>query len=512
MLNLTTDCGPWSFADLRTHGVELHDREWEHASSTCCRRRSPVHRGFGPDVDATLRDKAVKLLVLVVADSSNFTRALTLANVAAFSQVREVSADFLVVASNCDRWRGVSMAATKTLGITFRCITVQPAASPSVATEAPAAHKAKCKHRNNAASTCSASTFRPKLPLQLYGIDMLRSLSLDSKAGFQPQVRRRGGDARPRKTAARASRILTSSPPAAALATVPVTATLAGTVTSAAQLMLIASGAAVAGVRAPATHTATRPLPRPPSPPPPPPPPPPPAPPRLLEGYDAVWMPDADIAFSTDGIAAFLLRWACAFEAGPPLVAQPALHGDLGRTGRSQQFWHLNYGREWQPEGRLAQIGAVGFHAPYIEQQAPLLDAGFFAWFAEAIGRPLAAMQEKHGTDLGTDQLWCRAAAHYAIQRQGREGAGERLRRASCAVLPVPFRHRGLQRRRPGAFWRGSATVREAAAERWPFFWLDTKLLRMFRLSSEHVEETKRLRHDRCMVRLASSRRIGPAC
>jgi hypothetical protein len=47
-----------------------------------------------------------------------------------------------------------------------------------------------------------------------------------------------------------------------------------------------------------------------------------------------------------------------------------------------------------------------------VEQQVPLLDAKFFAHFVESLGRELGAMQLTHGTDIGTDELWCRAAGH----------------------------------------------------------------------------------------------------
>ena len=141
----------------------------------------------------------------------------------------------------------------------------------------------------------------------------------------------------------------------------------------------------------------------------------------------------------------------------------------------------------------------------------------FFEWFVNVVGRPLASMQRTHGTDMGTDQLWCRAATHFARRQASGSGSGadngrRQQERPGCAVLPVPFRHRGSQRRRPVEFWRGSNAVREAAAARWPEFWLEPRLLHMFKLSSEHVEERRRLPADRCMVRLVSSRKIGRAC
>ena len=71
---------------------------------------------------------------------------------------------------------------------------------------------------------------------------------------------------------------------------------------------------------------------------------------------------------------------------------------------------------------------------------------------------------------------------------------------------------RGAQSKRPAAFWRGVGLVREEAAKRWPQYWLDHGLLGQHRLSSEHVEPTKSLPADVCMVRRVSSTRIGPAC
>ena len=222
-----------------------------------------------------------------------------------------------------------------------------------------------------------------------------------------------------------------------------------------------------------------------------------------IDAFDALWMPDADVAFTTDGVSAFLARWACAFDAGPPLVSQPAMHGDVGRTARAQIYWHLNYAREWQPQGRVAAVGALATHVAYVEQQAPLLDRRFFSWFADTVGDSLAAMQLSAGSDLSTDQLWCKAAGHYA-QQVG-------VLQPSCAVIPIPFRHRDRVTIKQNArFWRGSHSVRVAAAQRWPQYWLDPKLLGLYKLSSYHID--KALANDRCMVERFSSRRLGPGC
>ena len=202
-----------------------------------------------------------------------------------------------------------------------------------------------------------------------------------------------------------------------------------------------------------------------------------------MDGFDAIWLPDADVRFTTDGISAFLLHWACAFSAGAPVIAQPVMHGRVSRASRSQQFWPFNYGREWQPSGRLSDLDVRAFHTAYVEQQAPLVDARFFFWFGEEIGAELAKVQQTHNTDIGTDQLWCRAAAHSKAH-------------VSRAAFPTP----GLCRNSHTipARWRTAQTTVSFLArtacrdlpKHWPSYWLDGRLLQMYKLSSAHVEMT----------------------
>ena len=146
---------------LLEHGVRPHNHEWE--GQACYTRRSII-RGFGPDTDGTLKPHAVRLLVLLVADSGNFTRALTLANVAAFSQLPEVSADYLLVVA---KWSSMLAEVKQTLGMRIDCVE-QPEAPMEVRLNP------KCSRRTSAASICSARAFRPKLPLQLHGLEVLR--------------------------------------------------------------------------------------------------------------------------------------------------------------------------------------------------------------------------------------------------------------------------------------------------------------------------------------------------
>ena len=447
----SSSCGRWNFTQLAHFGVHAHDSEWstlaktDHdARPTCCRRRSPQFVRFEPEADALLKPSSVRLLVVLATDSTNATRALTLSNIAAFSQLNQVRASFVVVVGRCGKWASVAAGAAA-LGVPFDCVLrpPEPSSSPS-------------KNGGGAA-------FRPKLPLQLHGAMKYLHRMVEETSEEQQQ-------------AAEAIAERDALDPGAA-----------GSSSSS------SSSAAADNSR-----------------------------------FDAIWLPDADVAFTADGVSDFLLRWSCAFSAGPPFVSQPAMHGALSRTGRSQQFWPFNYGREWQSNGRLGDLNAIAMHTAYVEQQAPLLDAPFFVWFVNVIGQPLAAIQRTHGTDVGTDQLWCRAAGHYARlaveadrrkrARQGdvyvvdRSPAADAIMRPGCAVIPVPFRHKGVQRRRPPAFWKGVGAVRDQAEARWPEYWLGGPLMHKYRLTSEHVELTKSLEADRCMVRKVSSTRLGPAC
>jgi hypothetical protein len=419
--------GRWSIPDLSAHGVHPHNAEW--LDGGCCQRRN----GFGAErwapklvSEVSLKQASTRLLVVVVGDSRNSTRATVLANTAALSQLETASVQYVVVAAACTDWSDV-LAGSATLGVPFLCVE-QPllhdssSSSPDAATASTLATQPSA---SPASTSASAYNFRPKLPMQLAGVRaaLARARGSGASASEQP----------------------------------------------------------------------------------------------LDAFFDAVWLPDIDIVLTTDALRAFLVRWACAFSAGPPYVAQPVLHGAT-RTVRSQQFWPFNFGLEWQPGGRLADLGVLAMHTAYIEQQAPIFEAGFFAWFAHEIGATLASWQESEGTDIATDQLWCRAAAHYGVGRRPR-GAESSTAPApvaaappSCAVIPVPFRHRGEQRKRPAKFWRGTGTVRGLASEKWPQHWLDPTLLSQYKLSSSHIEPSRSLHGDRCMVRYVSSTRLGAAC
>ncbi|MDC0526126.1 hypothetical protein OAO87_03910 [bacterium] len=155
---------------------------------------------------------------------------------------------------------------------------------------------------------------------------------------------------------------------------------------------------------------------------------------------------------------------------------------------------------------RLA--GALGLATAYVEQQAPLIDSGFFRWFFERIGGELAQMQDSFGSDWATDQLWCRAAAVYAREHLGA------ARRVACAVLTAPVLHESSQTiaGAHGVPHANGSQLRRWAAETWPDWWLADKLKNFYKLDVYHATARLRLRSDFCMVTMFSSSRLGPLC
>ena len=134
---------------------------------------------FGPDGEGTLLPNSVKLLVVLVADSSNFTRSLTLSNIAAFSQLREIRASFLVIVEQCANWIDVHAAATATLGMRLECVERPPHLEREAAVKLT---KARCANRNSQTAACSTSSFRLK---------PVKRLTRSSRA--RRRGRRRGG-------------------------------------------------------------------------------------------------------------------------------------------------------------------------------------------------------------------------------------------------------------------------------------------------------------------------------
>ena len=234
--------------------------------------------------------------------------------------------------------------------------------------------------------------------------------------------------------------------------------------------------------------------------------------------FSAVWLPDADISFSWGrskfDTKSFLRRWACAFEGGPPIIAQPTIEP---RTN----FWIFSHREYGHITGRMRHTGMQALHTAFVEQQAPLLDGAFASWFMSSVAPTLAAMQAKYSSTWGTDRLWCGAAEEYAaiqwsIANQN-DSKQHQTKRVGCAVILGKLMHKDTKTlphwhdvdtaRR---FKAGGVLVNRAAHARWPTWFLNLRLLHLYRGSVEHAGG--RLHNDQCMVQHYGVSRLGRHC
>eukprot|EP01031_Cornospumella_fuschlensis_P034829 gene34829-42179_t len=58
---------------------------------------------------------------------------------------------------------------------------------------------------------------------------------------------------------------------------------------------------------------------------------------------------------------------------------------------------------------------AIVFHNGLVEQQVPLFDADFFAWYVKRVLVHTLPYSLQYGADWGHDRTWCRAARAYSI-------------------------------------------------------------------------------------------------
>ena len=169
--------------------------------------------------------------------------------------------------------------------------------------------------------------------------------------------------------------------------------------------------------------------------------------------HEGIWLLDEDISLARTNITSWLSLWRCAFPGGHPLVAAAPIKQS------TQAFWPHNW-LTWTPgvdHGWLG--GALGLKTSFVEGQAPLLDAKFFAWFFGKLeagggagegppaGTPLWEALDKAGTDWGVDELWCKAGEEFLGASKGDP------KRTTCAVLREPIDH------------EDSKTIRESSKE-----------------------------------------------
>lgn len=154
----------------------------------------------------------------------------------------------------------------------------------------------------------------------------------------------------------------------------------------------------------------------------------------LLGDYERVWMLDADISLQDFKFDDFFSVVRCLGA----LVSQPLITGNSQSIPvLNRDFWDDEFPK-W-PQGFLfdpKRGRPIAVRYRYIEQQVPVFDAAFFAWFIDRAVAPLSesykAMLE---TDWGLDDIWCRAAQEYAVVTKTASNA-------PCGiVLSTPLNH-----------------------------------------------------------------------
>ena len=191
--------------------------------------------------------------------------------------------------------------------------------------------------------------------------------------------------------------------------------------------------------------------------------------------YDAVWLPDDDLAFERFDWRAFLHQWLCTFSGGPPIVTQPPIQGVRRLTPMQEA-----YAKPWPARAETWKTCMIGelataydgdacflrhtraLQVGFVEGQAALLDARFLSWlFEQPLTERIVRAQLIHGSEAGPDAVWCGAAAEWWSASRG-DTAGFR---PACAVVPVPIRHddtRSLAAGTTQHFVKGFKVLRDA--------------------------------------------------
>jgi hypothetical protein len=139
----------------------------------------------------------------------------------------------------------------------------------------------------------------------------------------------------------------------------------------------------------------------------------------LLPLYNNVFLMDEDISLANFNITLFMAHWKCSFNP-PPLIVQPLVF-------ESTQFFKFLSLPAWKE----ARPNVYASTVMLVEQQAPLLNAEFFAWFVRYVLAETNEVALVRGSDWGHDQTWCGAARAYATQVLGQKHII-----APCAVFP----------------------------------------------------------------------------
>eukprot|EP01040_Poterioochromonas_malhamensis_P007718 gene7718-8336_t len=127
-----------------------------------------------------------------------------------------------------------------------------------------------------------------------------------------------------------------------------------------------------------------------------------------LSKYQYIFLLDEDISLHNFDIKQYQNIHQCALtsiKSPPPIISQPLIH-ESGNIHR-----YHNYNR-WKDLSYLKNILLT--ETPFIEQQAPFLDALFFEWFLRSIIIPAQSSIRATESAWGVDCVWCTAAYYFA--------------------------------------------------------------------------------------------------
>ena len=119
-----------------------------------------------------------------------------------------------------------------------------------------------------------------------------------------------------------------------------------------------------------------------------------------LRWYSKVWLMDEDISIVGFKFLSYFGIWNCAFDKAspPPVISQPLINGNKYSPPFDKDGW------------AMYKNAVVAIQSAWIEQQSPILDARFFAWFIENFVFPMKSYFIVSRSDFGYDQTWCGAA------------------------------------------------------------------------------------------------------
>ena len=179
----------------------------------------------------------------------------------------------------------------------------------------------------------------------------------------------------------------------------------------------------------------------------------------LERSYSALFLLDADIAWSRASAVEFFERWLHDFGARPPLVAQGLIRGD-------SYYWPLSYetwADAWQRNATLRSVRGV--RVGFTEQQCLLFDIHFFVWLMQHGGLELAIRQQAHHNQYGLTSIACGAASEYSSELL----RGERM---PCVLVTTPYDHFSSRLlNKDGAYQNGAKAVERFAKSRYARWW-----------------------------------------